>query len=83
MSEGSLDKAQAAQMKKTDLQSDLPEVVGVWLDLESGELAFYAVADHERLLYECEVSSSSPLHPAFWLYGLSPGNYLEIKQLNT
>lgn len=72
-----------AKMKKTDLQSDLPEVVGVWLDLESGELAFYAVADHERLLYECEVSSSSPLHPAFWLYGLSPGNYLEIKQLNT
>ncbi|XP_021069095.1 E3 ubiquitin-protein ligase RNF135 [Mus pahari] len=72
-----------AKMKKTDLQSGLPEVVGVWLDLESEKLAFYAVADRERLLYECEVSSSSPLHPAFWLYGLSPGNYLEIKQLNT
>lgn len=69
-------------MKKTDLHSGLPEVVGVWLDLELGKLAFYSVANQERLLYECEVSSPSPLHPAFWLYGLSPGNYLEIKQLN-
>nr|XP_034349353.1 E3 ubiquitin-protein ligase RNF135-like [Arvicanthis niloticus] len=72
-----------AMMKKTDLHLGLPEVVGVWLDLELGKLAFYSVADQERLLYECEVSSSSPLHPAFWLYGLKPGNYLEIKQLNT
>ncbi|XP_028615261.1 E3 ubiquitin-protein ligase RNF135 isoform X2 [Grammomys surdaster] len=72
-----------AMMKKTDLHLGLPEVVGVWLDLELGKLAFYSVADQEKLLYECEVSSSSPLHPAFWLYGLSPGNYLEIKQLNT
>lgn len=67
-----------AMMKKTDLSSGLPEVVGVWLDLELGKLAFYSVADQERPLYECEVSSSSPLHPAFWLYGLTPGNYLEI-----
>ncbi|XP_052049937.1 E3 ubiquitin-protein ligase RNF135 isoform X2 [Apodemus sylvaticus] len=71
-----------AMMKKTDLHSGLPEVVGVWLDLDLGKLAF-SVAGQERLLYECAVSSSSPLHPAFWLYGLSPGNYLEIKQLNT
>lgn len=67
-----------AMMKKTDLSSGPPEVVGVWLDLELGKLAFYSVADQERPLYECEVSSSSPLHPAFWLYGLTPGNYLEI-----
>lgn len=72
-----------AMMKKTDLSSGLPEVVGVWLDLEVGKLAFYSVADQERPLYECEVSNSSPLHPAFWLYGLTPGNYLEIKQVNT
>ncbi|CAO2644464.1 E3 ubiquitin-protein ligase RNF135 [Lemmus lemmus] len=71
-----------AMVKKTDLHLGRPEVVGVWLDLELGKLAFYSVSGQERLLYECEVSVSSPLHPAFWLYGLSPGNYLEIKQVN-
>ncbi|XP_028722785.1 E3 ubiquitin-protein ligase RNF135 [Peromyscus leucopus] len=71
-----------AMMKKTDLCLGCPEVVGVWLDLELGKLAFYSVSDEERLLYECEVSASCPLHPAFWLYGLSPGNYLEIKQVH-
>ncbi|CAH6785806.1 E3 ubiquitin-protein ligase RNF135 [Phodopus roborovskii] len=70
-----------AMEKKTDLHLGRPEVVGVWLDLELGKLAFYSVSDQETLLYECEVSVSSPLHPAFWLYGLSPGNYLEIKQV--
>ncbi|KAL1779191.1 E3 ubiquitin-protein ligase RNF135 [Sigmodon hispidus] len=72
-----------AMVKKTDLHLGRPEVVGVWLDLELGKLAFYSVSDQERLLYECEISASSPLHPAFWLYGLSPGNYLEIKQVNS
>ncbi|XP_013202593.1 E3 ubiquitin-protein ligase RNF135 isoform X1 [Microtus ochrogaster] len=72
-----------AMVKKTDLHLGHPEVVGVWLDLELGKLAFYSVSAQERLLYECEVSASSPLHPAFWLYGLSPGNYLEIKQVNS
>ncbi|KAM7333927.1 hypothetical protein ACRRTK_007247 [Alexandromys fortis] len=72
-----------AMVKKTDLHLGRPEVVGVWLDLELGKLAFYSVSAQERLLYECEVSASSPLHPAFWLYGLSPGNYLEIKQVNS
>ncbi|EGV94365.1 Ring finger protein 135 [Cricetulus griseus] len=71
-----------ATEKKTDLHLGRPEVVGVWLDLELGELAFYSCSEQERLLYECEVSVSFPLHPAFWLYGLSPGNYLEIKQAN-
>lgn len=72
-----------ATEKKTDLHLGRPEVVGVWLDLELGKLAFYSVSDQERLLYECEVSVSYPLHPAFWLYGLCPGNYLEIKQVNS
>ncbi|XP_008819843.1 E3 ubiquitin-protein ligase RNF135 [Nannospalax galili] len=71
-----------AMMKKTDLDSDCPEVVGIWLDLEARKLAFYSVGNQDRLLYECEVSAS-PLHPAFWLYGLSPGNSLEIKQVKT
>jgi E3 ubiquitin-protein ligase RNF135 len=68
-------------VKKTELVSDRPEVVAIWLDLEEGKLAFYSVASQERLLYECEVSASSPLHPAFWLYGLSPGNSLTVKQV--
>ncbi|XP_062071421.1 E3 ubiquitin-protein ligase RNF135 isoform X1 [Lepus europaeus] len=66
--------------KQTLLDSDRPGVVGVWLDLEEGTLAFYSVASEETLLYECEVSASSPLHPAFWLYGLRPGNSLTIEQ---
>ncbi|XP_004399672.1 PREDICTED: E3 ubiquitin-protein ligase RNF135 [Odobenus rosmarus divergens] len=66
-------------VKETVLGSDRPKVVGIWLDLQEGNLAFYSVADQEMLLYECRVSASSPLHPAFWLYGLNPGNSLTIR----
>ncbi|KAM6174605.1 E3 ubiquitin-protein ligase RNF135 [Erethizon dorsatum] len=66
--------------KETVLGSDRPGVVGIWLDLEEGKLAFYSVANQESLMYECEVSASSPLHPAFWLFGLRQGNSLIIKQ---
>ncbi|XP_012503728.1 PREDICTED: E3 ubiquitin-protein ligase RNF135 [Propithecus coquereli] len=68
-------------VKETVLGSDRPGVVGIWLDLEEGKLAFYSVANQEKLLYECTVSASAPLHPAFWLYGLQPGNSLIIKQV--
>nr|XP_012593145.1 E3 ubiquitin-protein ligase RNF135 isoform X2 [Microcebus murinus] len=67
--------------KETVLGSDRPGVVGIWLDFEEGKLAFYSVANEEKLLYECMVSASAPLHPAFWLYGLHPGNSLIIKQV--
>ncbi|XP_013358978.1 PREDICTED: E3 ubiquitin-protein ligase RNF135 isoform X2 [Chinchilla lanigera] len=66
--------------RETVLGSDRPGVVGVWLDLEEGKLAFYSVASQESLMYECEVSACSPLHPAFWLFGLRRGNSLIIKQ---
>ncbi|XP_044777385.1 E3 ubiquitin-protein ligase RNF135 isoform X1 [Neomonachus schauinslandi] len=66
-------------VKETVLGTDRPKVVGIWLDLQEGNLAFYSVADQETLLYECPVSASSPLHPAFWLYGLNPGNSLTIR----
>uniref|UniRef100_A0A8I3WVX4 Ring finger protein 135 n=1 Tax=Callithrix jacchus TaxID=9483 RepID=A0A8I3WVX4_CALJA len=68
-------------VKETVLGSDRPGVVGIWLNLEEGKLAFYSVDNQEKLLYECTISASSPLHPAFWLYGLHPGNYLIIKQV--
>uniref|UniRef100_A0A8C8ZZY6 E3 ubiquitin-protein ligase RNF135 n=1 Tax=Prolemur simus TaxID=1328070 RepID=A0A8C8ZZY6_PROSS len=68
-------------VKETVLGSDRPGVVGIWLDLEEGKLAFYSVANQEKLLYECPVSASTPLHPAFWLYGLHPGNSLILKQV--
>ncbi|KAM8817137.1 E3 ubiquitin-protein ligase RNF135 [Rhynchonycteris naso] len=66
-------------VKETVLGSEKPVVVGIWLDLEQGKLAFYSVANQEKLLYECPVSAPSPLHPAFWLYGLHPGNSLTIR----
>uniref|UniRef100_A0A8D2D852 E3 ubiquitin-protein ligase RNF135 n=1 Tax=Sciurus vulgaris TaxID=55149 RepID=A0A8D2D852_SCIVU len=68
-------------VKETVLNSDRPGVVGICLDLEEGWLAFYSVANQETLLYECEIAASSPLHPAFWLYGLTPGNSLIINQV--
>ncbi|XP_053425279.1 E3 ubiquitin-protein ligase RNF135 [Nycticebus coucang] len=68
-------------VKETVLGSDRPGVVGIWLDLEEEKLAFYSAANQEKPLYECTVSASSPLHPAFWLYGLHPGNSLIIKQI--
>ncbi|EFB26160.1 hypothetical protein PANDA_000152, partial [Ailuropoda melanoleuca] len=69
-------------VKETVLGSHRPKVVGIWLDLEEGKLAFYSVANQETLLYECPVSASSPLHPAFWLFGLNPGNSLTIRPVN-
>ncbi|XP_049714976.1 E3 ubiquitin-protein ligase RNF135 [Elephas maximus indicus] len=69
--------------KELVLSSDKPGVVGIWLDLEGKKLAFYAAANQEKLLYECEISASYPLHPAFWLYGLHPTNSLIIKQVKT
>ncbi|KAM4823827.1 E3 ubiquitin-protein ligase RNF135 isoform X1 [Urocitellus parryii] len=68
-------------VKETVLGSDRPGVVGIWLDLEERKLAFYSVSSQEKLLYECEMAASSPLHPAFWLYGLTPGNSLIINQV--
>ncbi|XP_036125397.1 E3 ubiquitin-protein ligase RNF135 isoform X1 [Molossus molossus] len=68
-----------SMVKETVLGSEKPRVVGIWLDLEQGKLAFYSVANQEKLLCECTVSASSPLHPAFWLYGLHPGNSLTIR----
>lgn len=69
-------------VEETVLGSDRPTVVGIWLDLEEGKLAFYSVANQEKLIYECPVPASSPLHPAFWLYGLNPGNALTIRPVN-
>ncbi|KAM5273460.1 E3 ubiquitin-protein ligase RNF135 [Ctenodactylus gundi] len=66
--------------KETVLKSDRPVVVGIWLDLEEGKLAFYS-ASQESLMYECEVPTSLSLHPAFWLYGLRCGNSLIIKHV--
>ena len=66
-------------VKETVLASEKPKVVGIYLDLDQGKLAFYSVADQEKLLWECPVSASSSLHPAFWLYGLHPGNSLTIR----
>lgn len=66
-------------VKETVLGSEKPRVVGIWLDLEQEKLAFYSVANQKKLLFECPVSGLSPLHPAFWLYGLHPGNSLTIR----
>uniref|UniRef100_A0A8C3WIL1 E3 ubiquitin-protein ligase RNF135 n=1 Tax=Catagonus wagneri TaxID=51154 RepID=A0A8C3WIL1_9CETA len=69
-------------VKAAVLGSDRPSVVGIRLDLEEGKLAFYSVADGEKLLYEYPVSVSFVLYPAFWLYGLYPGNSLTVRQVN-
>ncbi|XP_060059966.1 E3 ubiquitin-protein ligase RNF135 isoform X2 [Erinaceus europaeus] len=67
------------EIKKTVLDSERPKVVGIWLSFEEGKLAFYSVADQKKHLFECRISVTSPLHPAFWLYGLHPGNALTIR----
>ena len=69
-------------VKETVLSSHRPSVVDIWLDLKEGKLAFYSVADPAKPLYECPVSASFPLHPAFCLSDLYPGNSLTIKQMN-
>ncbi|KAM6163648.1 E3 ubiquitin-protein ligase RNF135 [Rhynchocyon petersi] len=65
--------------KEITLSSDRPGILGIQLDLTAGKLVFYAGAD-EKLLHEYSISAHYALHPAFWLYGLCPGNKLTLKQ---
>ncbi|XP_001511163.2 E3 ubiquitin-protein ligase RNF135 [Ornithorhynchus anatinus] len=66
------------QGEKIPIGKDKPRVLGVFLDLEAGELSFYSVDSQERLLHQFKVDVSAPLFPAFWLYGAESGNSLVI-----
>ncbi|XP_074045072.1 E3 ubiquitin-protein ligase RNF135 [Macrotis lagotis] len=68
--------------KEAVIDKDKPMVVGVWLDLEQNKLSFYSVTDEEKLLYQFELPIPMPIvFPAFWLYGLQPGNSLIINKV--
>nr|XP_020819031.1 E3 ubiquitin-protein ligase RNF135 isoform X2 [Phascolarctos cinereus] len=70
------------QKKETAVSKERPTVVGVWLDLEGNQLSFHSVESEEKLLYRFELPVPMPVvFPAFWLYGLQPGNSLIINEL--
>ncbi|XP_043923982.1 E3 ubiquitin-protein ligase RNF135-like [Protopterus annectens] len=56
-----------------------PTVVGVLLDCNAGLLKFYCVNKTEfQLLHTYDNEFTRPVYPAFWLYGLMKGSYLEL-----
>ncbi|XP_061078632.1 E3 ubiquitin/ISG15 ligase TRIM25-like isoform X2 [Conger conger] len=55
-----------------------PSKVRIMLDMEGGVLSFYSATDNMILLHTVEVQFASPVRPAFWLYGLKPGNSLSL-----
>lgn len=60
------------------IKHECPSKVRVMLDMDSGSLAFYSTTDNLILLHSVEVQFTTPVRPAFWLYGLKPGNSLAL-----
>ncbi|XP_009865200.1 PREDICTED: E3 ubiquitin-protein ligase RNF135-like, partial [Apaloderma vittatum] len=63
---------------ETLLHKDKPLKVGVFLELPKKTVSFYSISDKEMLLHTFEINTSSPLYPAFWLYGLERNGSLTI-----
>ncbi|KAM6118715.1 E3 ubiquitin-protein ligase RNF135 [Phoenicopterus ruber ruber] len=68
--------------QETLLHKDKPLKVGVFLELQKKTVSFYSITDKEMLLHTFEVSTSSPLYPAFWLYSLERNGCLTISHTN-
>ncbi|KAG5853794.1 hypothetical protein ANANG_G00030210 [Anguilla anguilla] len=60
------------------IKHECPSKVRVMLDMDSGSLAFHSTTDNLILLHSVEVQFTAPVRPAFWLYGLKPGNSLAL-----
>ncbi|XP_035262269.1 E3 ubiquitin/ISG15 ligase TRIM25 isoform X3 [Anguilla anguilla] len=60
------------------IKHECPSKVRVMLDMDSGSLAFSSTTDNLILLHSVEVQFTRPVRPAFWLYGLKPGNSLAL-----
>ncbi|XP_064180279.1 E3 ubiquitin/ISG15 ligase TRIM25 isoform X2 [Anguilla rostrata] len=60
------------------IKHECPSKVRVMLDMDSGSLAFSSTTDNLILLHSVEVQFTAPVRPAFWLYGLKPGNSLAL-----
>ncbi|XP_068945991.1 E3 ubiquitin-protein ligase RNF135 [Petaurus breviceps papuanus] len=68
--------------KEAAISKERPMMVGVWLDLEGNQLSFYSLESEEELLHRFELPVPMPIvFPAFWLYGLQPGNSLIINEV--
>ncbi|KAM9537312.1 E3 ubiquitin-protein ligase RNF135 [Guaruba guarouba] len=68
--------------QETLLDKDKPLRVGVFLELQKKTVSFYSITDKEMLLHTFEISTSNPLYPAFWLYGLEINGSLTISHTN-
>uniref|UniRef100_A0A8C6IMR6 Uncharacterized protein n=1 Tax=Melopsittacus undulatus TaxID=13146 RepID=A0A8C6IMR6_MELUD len=68
--------------QETLLHKDKPLKVGVFLELQKKTVSFYSITDEEMLLHAFEISTSDPLYPAFWLYGLEINGSLTISHAN-
>ncbi|XP_043820218.1 E3 ubiquitin-protein ligase RNF135 isoform X2 [Dromiciops gliroides] len=68
--------------RKRVISKERPMMVGIWLDLEGNQLSFYSVENEEKFLYRFELPVPMPVvFPAFWLFGLQPGNSLIINEV--
>ncbi|XP_071429838.1 E3 ubiquitin-protein ligase RNF135 [Pithys albifrons albifrons] len=68
--------------QETVLHREKPLRVGVLLELQKQTVSFYSITDREMLLHTFELSTSHPLHPAFWLYSLERNGALTLSHPN-
>nr|DBA21829.1 TPA: hypothetical protein GDO54_012958 [Pyxicephalus adspersus] len=59
-----------------------PLTIGVLLDLQEQKLTFYSIsADSQILIHVYNLQRQGPIFPAVWLYGLTVGNSLTIRDI--
>uniref|UniRef100_A0A8C3J058 E3 ubiquitin-protein ligase RNF135 n=1 Tax=Calidris pygmaea TaxID=425635 RepID=A0A8C3J058_9CHAR len=68
--------------QETLLHRDKPLKVGVFLELQRKTVSFYSITDKEMLLHTFEITTSNPLYPACWLYGLERNGSLTLSHTN-
>ncbi|XP_048347297.1 E3 ubiquitin-protein ligase RNF135 isoform X2 [Sphaerodactylus townsendi] len=64
--------------QETGISEERPLRVGTFLNIPQNCVSFYSCTDKETFLHRFEIKKDSLVYPAFWIYGVDPGNFLTI-----
>ncbi|XP_063149635.1 E3 ubiquitin-protein ligase RNF135 isoform X1 [Candoia aspera] len=64
------------------ITEEKPLQVGVFLDFPTKSLSFYSLTDKETCLHKFQINTANPVYPAFWIYGLTAGEFLSINDIS-
>ncbi|KAM6474378.1 E3 ubiquitin-protein ligase RNF135 isoform 1-T1 [Liasis olivaceus] len=68
--------------QETRINEEKPLRVGVFLDFPTKSLSFYSLTDTETCLHKFQINTTNPVYPAFWIYGLTAGEFLTINDIS-